>query len=343
MNIVLGLLLLSLSALFSGLTIGLMSLDLATLRRKASQGNIDALKVLKIREKGMLLLVTLLLGNAAANSFFAIVLGDTFTGLVAGIASTSLIFLFGEVLPQAVLSRHALTFGAYSAPLIRVLMIVCYPICAPVASILVWLLGEEVSHVYTKKDILSIVEDGHTSAEEIDSDEKRIMKGSLSYSHKKAQDVMTPNTVVTTVELDDIIDETFLKNLKEIDYSRIPVQTDDPNQIVGILYYKDLVGVKLPVRVKDVMDKVVQFVNASDSLDVVLNQFIKSKIHLFVVIDDFGGFEGVITLEDIIEEIIGAEIMDEGDDVPDLREVARQKKELMKKLSKESSIILENT
>lgn len=81
------------------------------------------------------------------------------------------------------------------------------------------------------------------------------------------------------------------------------------------------------------MDKNVCFVNAADPLDTVLNLFIKKKIHLFIVHDEFGGFEGVITLEDVIEEIIGAEIMDEGDEVADLRQMALEKKMKLKKIS----------
>jgi metal transporter CNNM len=220
-------------------------------------------------------------------------------------------------------------------------MRLCYPICAPIAYALIKLLGEEAAQVYTKKDILSIVVD-ETDPEkgDIDTDEQRLVKGSLSFSAKKVQDVMTPNTVVTTVEIDDTIDDEYLAKLKEIHYSRIPVQTEDPNNIIGILYYKDLVGVELPVRVKDIMDSTVHFVNASDSLDAVLNQFIKTKMHLFIVIDDFGGFEGVITLEDVIEEIIGKEIMDEGDEVADLREVALQKKEAIRELSRKNDYLL---
>jgi metal transporter CNNM len=331
-----GLVLLLISALFAGLTIGLMSLDIATLRRKGKQGDKNALKVLRIREDSMLLLVTLLLGNAAANSFFSILVGDHLSGAIAGILSTVLIFIFGEVSPQAFLSRYALSFGAASAPFIRFLMRMCYPICAPIAYALTVVLGEEAAQVYTKKDILSIVEETDLSTGELDTDEQRLVRGALSFSHKKVQDIMTPNTVVTTIEADDILDEEYLEKLKQIGYSRIPVHTEDPNYISGILYFKDLVGVSLPVPIREVMDSTVHFVNGNTSLNSVLNQFIKSKIHLFIVIDDFGGFEGVVTLEDIIEEIIGAEIMDEGDVVPDMRMVALEKKEMMKRMSRKS-------
>lgn len=333
MTLLLGFVLLIISGIFAGLTIGLMSLDLSTLRRKSKLGDVNATKVLHIRKDSMILLVTLLLGNASANSFFAILVGDHLNGLYAGIISTVLIFLFGEVFPQAFLSRHALSFGAASAPIISLLMKLFYPICAPIAFVITKLLGEEVSQTYSKKDILSIVEETNPDGGEIDTDEQRLVRGALSFSQRKVKDVMTPGTVVTAAEADDVIDAEYLHTLKKISYSRIPVYGEDQNYIIGILYYKDLVGIRLPTTVNDVMDHTVNFVNAKDSLDSVLNQFIKTKMHLFIVIDDFGGFEGVITLEDIIEEIIGAEIMDEEDDVADLRQVALRKKEEMHKLS----------
>ena len=89
---------------------------------------------------------------------------------------------------------------------------------------------------------------------------------------------------------------------------------------------KDLLGTELPTTVKATMDSTVHFVNTEDMLDGVLDSFIKTKMHLFVVLDEFGAFQGVITLEDILEEIIGAEIMDEDDEDPDLRAVARANK-----------------
>ena len=326
MNILLAIICISFSALFSSLTIGLMSLDLSTLRRKIKHGNTDAQKVYEIRENGMLLLTTLLLGNAAANSFFAILLGDTVHGFLAGILATILLFLFGEILPQAVVSRFALQFGAKAAGVIRVIMWILFPICYPIAWVLNKLLGEEGPTRYSKRDILSIIEDDTSADTGLDQDERRIAHGAFSFSHRQVEHVMTPNTVVKIVHADDVIDKAYLADLKDSGYSRLPVGTDDPNVFVGILYLKDLLGIRLPKKVRDVMDDTVHFVRPSDPLDAVLNQFIKTKMHLFVVLDEFGGFEGVITVEDVIEEIIGAEIMDEDDVVPDLRKGAIEKK-----------------
>lgn len=330
-NIILAIICVLFSALFAGLTLGLMGLDLSTLRRKMEHGDKDAERVYKIRENGMFLLTTLLLGNAAASAFFSILVGDMLDGFWAGIVATGALFIIGEILPQAVLSRFALSFGARTAPLIRFIMIIFSPICYPISWILNKLLGKEVPTSYTKRDLLSIIADDKTTSNgDVDHDERRIARGAFSFSHRNVDHVMTPNTVVKIVHVDDIINEEYLADLKDSGYSRLPVGTDDPNQFVGILYLKDLIGVSIPTKVKDVMDGTVHFVNASDPLDTVLDQFIKTKMHLFVVLDEFGGFEGVITVEDVIEEIIGAEIMDEDDVTPDLRQEAKLKKYLKK-------------
>ncbi len=330
-NIVLAIICVLFSALFAGLTLGLMGLDLSTLRRKMEHGDKDAEKVYKIRENGMFLLTTLLLGNAAASAFFSILVGDIIEGWWAGVIATSALFIVGEILPQAVVSRFALSFGARTAPLIRVIMTIFSPICYPIAWVLNKMLGKEVPTSYTKRDLLSIISDDKTTSNgDVDHDERRIAKGAFSFSHRNVEHVMTPNTVVKTVRADDVIDEAYLADLKDSGYSRLPVGTDDPNQFVGILYLKDLLGIKIPIIVRDVMDGTVHFVNTSDPLDTVLDQFIKTKMHLFVVLDEFGGFEGVITVEDVIEEIIGTEIMDEDDVTPDLRQEAKLKKYLKK-------------
>lgn len=327
MNIFFAIVCLLLSALFSGLTLGLMGLDLATLRRAIKQGNKDAEKVYKIRQHGMLLLTTLLLGNAAASSFFAVLVGDMISGFWAGIIATVLVFIIGEILPQAGVSRFALRFGAITSPFVDLLMKIFYPICGPIAFGLNKLLGKENGMRFSKRDLLTMFEDEQSIEDtEVDNDERRIARGSLSFSHKKVSDVLTPATVSYTLDSQEVIDDVFLLKLKDMGYSRIPIHTEDANQFVGILYLKDLIGIKTPISVSKVMDKTIHFVLPTDPLDKVLNDFIRTKMHLFVVLDEFGSFDGVITVEDVVEEIIGAEIMDEDDDAPDLREVARRNK-----------------
>src|SRR3989338_4425765 len=104
--------LLFLSALFSGLSLGLMSLDPFSLRRKAKLGNLAAKKIYPLRKRGNQLLCTLLIGNIAVNSTIAVLLSSLTTGVIAGFMATGLIVIFGEIVPQAIFARHALQFGA---------------------------------------------------------------------------------------------------------------------------------------------------------------------------------------------------------------------------------------
>jgi len=117
-SIALGLVILS--ALFSGLTLGLMGLNVHDLKRKSDLGDEDAAAIYPIRKDGNLLLTTLLLGNVAVNTILAVLLTEFASGLVASLIATSLIFLFGEIIPQAIISRYALTFGARMIPFVRI-------------------------------------------------------------------------------------------------------------------------------------------------------------------------------------------------------------------------------
>lgn len=333
MNIFFAIFCLLLSALFSSLTLGLMGLDLTTLRHAIKQGNTDAEKVYAIRKNGMLLLTTLLLGNAAATSFFSVLVGDIIHGFWAGLIATSLVFIVGEILPQAAVSRAALRFGAITSPIVTLLMTICYPVCGPIAWALNKILGKEHGIRFSKVDLLTMLEDEQSIEHaEVDHDERRIARGSLLFSNKKVSDVLTPATVSYTLEEGNIITNKLLLDLKDMGYSRIPVHTGDLNQFVGILYLKDLIGINPPIAVEKIMDKTIHFVLPTDPLDKVLNDFIRTKMHLFVVLDEFGSFDGVITVEDVVEEIIGQEIMDEDDDTADLREAARRIKQRTKKL-----------
>lgn len=318
--------LLILSGIFSGLTIAYMSLDLGALTRLAKQGNADAKTVLGVRSAGVRLLTTLILGTTVANAFATILIGDRLSGFVAGIVSAALIFLLADVLPQAFASRRALRFGALCAPLVRTTLFVFSPITYPVALLLKKLLGEEEISRLSKVDLLSMLDDTEKhGVAGVDHDERRIARGSLLFSDRQVSHVMTPNTVVKIIGHDEVLTAEKILQLKNLGYSRLPVGTDDPNQFIGILYLKDLIGVQTPTTVKEVMDSTIHFVTTNDPLDKVLSEFIATKMHLFVVLDEFGGFEGVITVEDILEEIIGQEIMDEDDVIPDLRQFAKSK------------------
>ena len=327
MNYLIVILLVLLSGLFSGLTLGLLSLDKNELKRKISLGNKEAKKVFAVREKGNLLLCTLLLGNVAVNSTLAIFLGAIASGFIAGIVATGLIVIFGEIIPQATFARYALQVGARTAWLVKIFIVILSPICWPIAWILDKVLGDEMPTIYSKKELMKIVEEHEGSKESsVDADEKRIIKGALSYSNENVEQIMTPRTVVYALDLDTKLDKKILSQIKQKGFTRIPIYEKSIDKIIGVLYTKDLINIRVGTKVKNIYRKKrLVVVNGKMRLDVLLNKFIKSRHHIAIVKNQYQGLDGVVTLEDVIEEILRQEIVDESDRVVDLQKTARKK------------------
>ena len=305
------------SALFSGLTLGYFSLNTSTLKRRAKLGDREAEVILPIRNLGNLLLTTLLLGNVLVNTILSVFLGSIASGIIASLLATTLIFLFGEIIPQATISRHALWFGSRLAPLVRVLVLLFYPIAYPIARGLDYFLGEEMPTLYSRHELMEIVSELEESEYgTIDKDEQRIVHGALMFSHTTVREVMTPKAAVVRLAATERMSEKTLTTLAEHGYSRYPIFSGNPDNITGILYAKDLIHADDNARLIDTnaYDQNFLSVRPSATLDTVLAQMLKRRQHLGIVTNKNKQFLGVISLEDIIEEIIQTEIEDETDD-----------------------------
>ncbi len=311
--IILGLLVLS--GIFSGLIIGLFSLDKDDLRFKAELGDDNAKRVYALRKNSNLLLCTLIMGNVAVNSTLAIFLSSITGSFQAGVISTVLIVIFGEIIPQAFFARHALYLGAKTAWVARIFMVILSPVCYPLSVILDKFLGEEIPSYYSKKELVKLIEHHEDSLHKvIDMDEERILKGALSYSDKTVGDIMTLKDKVFAIRHDFIINDETIKKISISGRSRIPIYRDDLDEILGVLYAKDLVHHNYyGTSVEEAARRNIIFVDHKQKLDEVLDLFKKTRNHLFLVKDDDGKFLGLVTIEDIIEEIIGEEIHDEFD------------------------------
>jgi metal transporter CNNM len=315
--------LLAVSALFSGLTLGLMSLGPHELKRKMALGDVRARRIYSVRKRGNLLLVTLLVGNVAAISTMSLVLASATSGLAAGLLTTFLITIFGEILPQAVFSRYAMLLGSRTAWLVHVIMFVLYPVAAPLAWLLDKVLGEELPTMYSRKELMGILEEHGGST--LKKDEERIARGALTFSDKHIRDIMTPRSMVTGIEQDRVLDARTIEDLRLSGYSRFPVYDESFDQVTGILYSQQLIDPAIRGKaVSKVASENVFFVNEDARLDHALNAFIKTKNHLFMVVNQFSEFVGVIAIEDVIEEILGVEIVDEFDKYTNVRAVAEK-------------------
>lgn len=322
--------LVSLSAIFSGLTLGFFSLNRNDLERKAKLGDKDAKEILSVRRSGNLLLSTLLIGNVTVNTTLSIFLGSIVPGFIAGLIATFLIVVLGEIIPQAVFARHAKKWAPKLVWIVKIFRFIFYPVCKPLAFILDKALGEEIPMVYTKHELIEIIEEHEESEKsDVENDEKKIIRGALMYGNKKVRDILTPRIQVFSLDFDQEFDDETIREIRSSGRSRIPVYKETDNlseEFVAVLYMKDLVGKDLRGKTAgELARKDVIFVDSQKPLDELLEAFKKTRHHLFIVLNEYGDMSGIVTIEDVLEEIIGEEIVDEFDKVEDTQEEARKR------------------
>jgi metal transporter CNNM len=254
----------------------------------------------------------------AVNTTLSIFLGTIASGVMAGLMATTLIVLFGEIIPQAVISRYALWFGAKTLWFTKLVLFIAYPVARPIAMVLDYFLGNELPTTYSNKELMDIISEHEESEHSpIDEDEERILHGALQFSHMRVREVMTPAEKVVMYDMNQRLSHEFFTDVNNSGFSRIPVYSGNRNNVVGILYVKDLLieqdGVALHETAEAFDQEFIQ-VKSTDLLDVVLGKMLKRRQHLAIVKNRNKQFLGVITLEDVIEEIIQQEIEDEDDE-----------------------------
>jgi metal transporter CNNM len=292
-----------------------MSLSVADLRRKAKLGNNDARRMLPLRQNSHLTLAAILLTNVAAASATALVLGSQFNGLVAGAISTLLLVIFGEILPQALFTRHALSYCAKLSPLLHLMIFITYPVSKPLQFLLDRLLGPETTELQSRHELgIMITEHLGEDASELDEDEVEIIRGALKLSEKRVQGIMTPLRNVFWLTPQDSVDGETIKEIKSRGWSRIPVFNRRGTTCFGVLLMKDLVDVAFDQKqtVDDLDLYPTQVVGSMTALDTLFRKFITGGAHLIPVEKD-NEIVGIVTIEDLLEEIVGHEIEDETD------------------------------
>ncbi|TFY80544.1 hypothetical protein EWM64_g3468 [Hericium alpestre] len=311
---------------FAGLTLGLMGLDELHLRvLSASSDDVterkNAQKVLKLLNKGRhWVLVVLLLGNVIINESLPIFLDSAIGGGVpAVIISTTMIVIFGEIIPQAVSVRYGLSIGATCAPFVLALMYLFAPIAWPTAKLLDYVLGADEANTYKKAELKSFLQFHRTGEEPLRDDEISILNGVLELNTKNVETIMTPMKDVVTLSSDAILDAKTVESILTSGYSRFPVhEPGNSLAFVGLLLVKKMLSYdpalcwpvsKFPLSI---LPEAEPSINCFQALD----YFQTGRAHLLLISwtpGIAGGAIGVITLEDIIEEIISEEIVDETD------------------------------
>eukprot|EP01018_Ginkgo_biloba_P026227 Gb_06178 [translate_table: standard] len=285
------------AGIMSGLTLGLMSLglvDLEVLQRSGtSTEKKQAAAIFPVVQKQHQLLVTLLLCNAASMEALPIYLDKIFHPVVAVILSVTFVLAFGEVIPQAICSRYGLAVGANFVWLVRILMIICYPIAYPVGKVLDCVLGHNDSALFRRAQLKALVSiHGQEAGKggELTHDETTIISGALDLTEKTAQEAMTPIESTFSLDVNSKLDWEAMGKILARGHSRVPVYSGNPKNIIGLLLVKSLLTVRAETEtpVSAVSIRRIPRVPADMPLYDILNEFQKGSSHMAAVVKTKG-------------------------------------------------------
>ncbi len=312
------------SAFFSGSETALMSMDRLRVKYLADKGHKGARKLDSLLDTPETLLSTILVGNnlvnIAVSVFATTLLINIFGGqgeLLTILILTPLLLVFAEVCPKTYAARYPEKLSFRVLYPIRFAMWLLTPVNWVVTSIsglLTRLLqGEDARPLISEDEIRTMIKFGE-SAGVVAKDKRRMLHGVFDLSEIRVRDVMVPRTEVVGIEVGTPLNE-LIRIGSEVRHSRFPVYEGELDRIVGVIHIKEILGfVGQPEDFS--LSRVARapyFVPEAKSVEALLQAFRRKQVHLAVVVDEYGGVEGIVTLEDIVEEIVG-EIQDEYDD-----------------------------
>ncbi|KAK5625884.1 hypothetical protein RRF57_001600 [Xylaria bambusicola] len=349
---------------FAGLTIALMGQDEIYLRvisldqEEPQHKNASRVHYLLNRGKHWVL-VTLLLSNVIVNETLPVVLDRCFGGGIAAVVGSTVLIgthisgplsshyavlvilimfrahpvIFGEIIPQSLCVRYGLQIGGYMSKPVLLLMYIMAPVAWPTAKLLDWLLGEDHGTIYKKSGLKTLVTLHKTLGEvdeRLNQDEVTIISAVLDLKRKPVEEVMTPMNDVFVMSEDTVLDEETIDQILDAGYSRIPIhQSGNPTNFIGMLLVKILITYDPEdgKRVRDFALATLPETRPETSCLDIINFFQEGKSHMVLISeypgDDHGAL-GVVTLEDVIEELIGEEIVDESDVYVDVHKAIRR-------------------
>lgn len=324
MGIVIAILVL-LSAFFSATETAFSFVNKIRIQHSVDNGNKKAKNALYVIENFDNALTTILICNNIVNlscSSIATVLclnlfGDMGSAIATG-ATTLLVLTFGEVIPKCLAKEHCDAFSLKTAGILRVLMFILKPfvfVFLKLKSLALKIAGgSEDSPSVTENELKYIVE----SIEEegvLEESESEMVRSALDFDEKTAEEILTPRVDVTFININDS-QEKIKDIIIENRYSRIPVYEETVDHIVGILHTRDYLESLADGKAPDLRDimQTPYFVFRTQQLSKILNAFKRTKIHLAIVTDEYGGTLGIVTMEDLLEEIVG-EIWDEDEEI----------------------------
>lgn len=331
-NIVLFIILLALSAFSSASEVALVGLNRAKVKALAESGKVAGRRIEKLKENPDHFMISILLlnnvvntGTAALATAIALdIFGDAGVAIATGIV-TILILVFGEVGPKTYANRHHEKIALLVATPIYWLTMILTPFFWVYDKIRGVVNKGEDTPAVTEEEIREWIDVGEMEGA-IEEDEKEMIYSVLRFNDTTAKEIMTPRPDVSMIE-DSATLEEAVAYIRDTGYSRLPVYHETVDNIVGSINFKDVFDAytsddHTKLTVKNLMVEV-YCVPESKKIDDLLRDLQVRRVHLAIVLDEFGGFSGVVTIEDILEELVG-DIMDETDvdEVEDIIEIA---------------------
>ena len=312
------------SAYFSATETAFSSLNRIRIKNMADKGNKRAALVLKLSEDYDRLLSTILIGNNIVNIacaslstlLFVRLLGEDAGASVSTAVTTVIVLVFGEVSPKSIAKESPEKFSMFSAPILNFMAVLLTPLnflFKQWKKVLSRFFHSSASQGITEEELITIVEEARQDGG-IDEQEGDLLRNALEFNELKAADILTPRIDVVGVNVCAGAEE-IASLFTETGYSRLPVYQDSIDNIVGILYHKDFYN-KIYGTGKGIKDVIrpALFITRHKKISQLLQELQASNHHIAVVIDEFGGTVGIVTLEDILEELVG-EIWDEHDEI----------------------------
>lgn len=316
--------LLVLSSFFSATETAFTSFNRIKIKNLAADDDRVAAMVLRLEEQYDRLLSTILVGNNIANICLTSVAtvicikfyGDRLGATIATVAVTITVLIFGEIAPKTLAKDHADDFVMFAARIINALVVILTPltfIFHGLQKLLIKLFHGDEERSFNEEELITIVEEAKTEGT-LGAEQSELITNAIEFKDIEAIDVITPRVDIIAIERGEDPEE-IGQIFKESGLSRLPVYDDDIDNIIGVLNQKDFHNNKIEsAEDVDAHVKPVAYVAQSIKASVLLKKMQALKTHMAIVVDEYGGTTGLVTLEDIIEELVG-KIYDEHDAV----------------------------
>ena len=314
-------LLVTMSAYFSATETAFSSMNKIRMKSRADAGDRHALLAMKLSEDYDRLISTILIGNNIVNISASTVGTVLFTKLYAAygptistVVLTLVVLIF--VSPKSLAKEHAEGFAMFSAPILRVLLVILRPLnflFSQWKRLLNLIFRPSEDPGITEEELITMVSEAENEGG-LDQHESQLIRSAIEFGDLEAGDILTPRVDIVAVE-DSATMEEIAATFAESGYSRLPVYHKDVDDIVGVIHEKDFNAARYRGQT-DISGCItpVHYTTANAELGALLRTLQKKKTHMAIVVDEYGGTEGLLTMEDILEELVG-EIWDEHDEV----------------------------